>query len=124
MNVYIRENDLVNGSRVYSIGLGLVKSNLINLDNGTFSFPCELKTWQKRSNKKYETSAKLEINIGDYINGQEVAAVVEDSYIPFITTKAGRRIYQDDIEEYERGSAQESQSGLAALVDSFMGGGY
>lgn len=123
MEVYIRENDLVNGSRVYSIGLGMTKSNLINLDNGTFSWPSELRTWQKRSNKKYKTTAKLEINIGDYINGEEVVAVVEDSYIPYISTRTGRRIFQDDIEEYERGEINklEEKDHIAALVDAFMG---
>lgn len=123
MDVYIREGDLVNGSRVYGIGLGLTRSNLINLDNGTFSFPCELKTWQKRSKKNYKTTAKLEINVGDFINGQEVVAIAKDSYIPFITTKSGCRIYQDDIEEYER-QEQDSYNPLAAMVDSFIEGGY
>lgn len=84
MNVYIRENDLVNGSRVYSIGLALIKSNLISLDNGTFTFPSEMKTWQKRSDKKYKTSAIVEIHEGDYINGYKAAAVVEDGITSFV----------------------------------------
>ena len=40
MHITIKAGDIVNGARVYSVGLALNKDiPLINLDNGTFTMP-------------------------------------------------------------------------------------